>query len=196
MALANYADLQASIANWLSRTDLGAVIPDFIALAESSIMTDVRLRPTVTTLATVANQAHVALPADWLEFVYVKYNSDPLRYIAPDVLRQNNLLTGDLAHYSVEGERLLLNPTPTSVLTLGVSYHAKLAALSATPTNWLLTAHPDVYLFKSMAMAYAYLQDEAKALGWDGQYDALCAKLKMVYAGSRSKGSPLRIRYQ
>ena len=32
MALANYTDLQSSIAAWAHRSDLTAIIPDFIAL--------------------------------------------------------------------------------------------------------------------------------------------------------------------
>ena len=44
MALANYADLTASVANWLNRTDLTAIIPDFVAMAESDISRDLRLR--------------------------------------------------------------------------------------------------------------------------------------------------------
>src|SRR6185437_5124068 len=32
-----YAGLQASVADWLNRADLAAVVPDFIALAEAQI---------------------------------------------------------------------------------------------------------------------------------------------------------------
>lgn len=194
MALANYTDLQASIANWLSRSDLGTVIPDFVALAESSISTDVRLRPTVATLSTVANQDWVALPADWLEFVYVKVAGEPLAYIPPDVLREQHLRTGDLCEYSVEGQRLLLNPTPGTVQTIDISYHARLPALSVTPTNWLLTAYPDIYLFKCLALAWAYLQDENKAGQWNAQYLAEVERIRMADRKSRSSGGPLRIR--
>ena len=35
MALDNYTNLIASIADWVNRSDLTAVIPDFVTLAES-----------------------------------------------------------------------------------------------------------------------------------------------------------------
>jgi hypothetical protein len=44
MALANYNQLQTSIANYLNRTDLDAVIPDFITLTERRLDRDVRAR--------------------------------------------------------------------------------------------------------------------------------------------------------
>jgi hypothetical protein len=35
MAISTYSELQASIADWLNRTDLAAAFKDFIALAEA-----------------------------------------------------------------------------------------------------------------------------------------------------------------
>ena len=37
MALSNYTELQASIADTLNRDDLTAVIPDFVRLAEAPV---------------------------------------------------------------------------------------------------------------------------------------------------------------
>ena len=87
MALATYTDLQASVANWLHRTDLTDVIPDLIVLAEARIARDLRLRSQVvsTTLSTVANQRTVTFPTDWLEFENVTLVGDPdTGYIAID----------------------------------------------------------------------------------------------------------------
>ena len=42
MALSNYTGLKASIADFLNRDDLTAVIPDFITLAEAQINRDIR----------------------------------------------------------------------------------------------------------------------------------------------------------
>ena len=42
MALSNYTELKASIADFLNRDDLTSVIPDFITLAESQINRDIR----------------------------------------------------------------------------------------------------------------------------------------------------------
>src|ERR1700744_4538937 len=65
-----YTGLQASIASWMNRTDLAAVIPDFVTVVESRIARDLRLRNQIitTTLSATAGVESVALPADWLEF--------------------------------------------------------------------------------------------------------------------------------
>ena len=40
MGLSTYADLKASLADWLHRADLDPVIPDFIVLAEEAMGRD------------------------------------------------------------------------------------------------------------------------------------------------------------
>jgi len=42
MALANYTELKATIADFLDRTDLTTVIPAFIELAEAQMNRDIR----------------------------------------------------------------------------------------------------------------------------------------------------------
>lgn len=65
----NYTDLQASIARWMNRTDLGADIPGFIANAEARIATDLRVRKMLVSLPISAAAGEGALlPAGWLEF--------------------------------------------------------------------------------------------------------------------------------
>ena len=44
MALGTYADLQTAIAAWVNRTDLTAVIPDFVTLAEERMNRHLRVR--------------------------------------------------------------------------------------------------------------------------------------------------------
>lgn len=194
MALSNYTELQASVAGWLSRSDLTALIPDFIALAEADIRTDLRLLPTVTTLATVPGQDYIDLPADWLEFVYLKYGGEPLEYTPPDILRTEHMHSGPWRKYSIEGRRLLLSHEASAVENIDVSYHARLDPLATTPTNYLLTDQPNVYLWRSLYYALIYLQDDARAEGFAQRYTVEIEKLPRSEAKGRSSGSPLRIR--
>ena len=135
MALANYTDLQASVASWLNRADLTAQIPDFIALAESSIGNDVRLRDMVTTgtLTTVVAQNYVTLPADWLEFIDIRYGDKPLKLVSSNEITVRSSDTDTAMFYAIEGNRLLLAPVPNAVVTLDITYYARLPALSVTP---------------------------------------------------------------
>ena len=66
MALANYTDLQASVADFLNRSDLTTVIPDFITMTESDINRSLRVREmSVRTRAPIDAQ-YVKLPPDFL----------------------------------------------------------------------------------------------------------------------------------
>ncbi len=44
MAYTNFTDLKASVANYLGRSDLTSVIPDFISFAELHMARDLRTR--------------------------------------------------------------------------------------------------------------------------------------------------------
>ncbi len=44
MAISNYSELKAAIADWLNRSDLTDSIPDFIALAETRHKRDFKIR--------------------------------------------------------------------------------------------------------------------------------------------------------
>jgi len=71
MALTNYTGLKTSIADFLNRDDLTAVIPDFIALAESQINRDIRhwKMEARTSGQQSALDEYMQIPADWVETI-------------------------------------------------------------------------------------------------------------------------------
>ena len=66
MAIASYADLKTSIANFLARSDLTAQIPDFIQLAEARINRELETREQEkrSTATLVAGDEYISLPTD------------------------------------------------------------------------------------------------------------------------------------
>jgi hypothetical protein len=88
MALTTFSQLKTSIANYLNRSDLTGVIPDFITLAESKLNRNLRLRKmqTTTTLTCVSGTATIDLPTDFLEVVQLYVDGNPnvvLDYVNP-----------------------------------------------------------------------------------------------------------------
>lgn len=201
MSLSTYAELQAAVASWLHRTDLSASVPDFITLAESRIARDLRLTRQITSvdLALTAAAPTVALPSDWLSF-------RSLRLLVPDtdlgylsgpqfVARYPATDTGAPQHYTIEGATLRLGPTPDAAGTVAASYFARVAALSVTSTNWLLTAHPGLYLFGALAEAAPFLgQADGRAAMWDAKYRAAVQEAQRADSAAASSGSALRVR--
>lgn len=203
MALANYTDLQASIAGWMNRSDLTSVIPDFVVLAESRISRDLRIRKQVanTTLTTVAGTQSVTLPADFLEIenLTVSSASPPgaLSVVTPEIMDRKfpaNYQTGQPQVYTIVGDKMLFGPTPDAAYTISLDYYQKLAALSATPTNWLLTNHPMVYLAGSMCEACIYTKDVDGLALWDARYRAEVKQLQDVDDDALRTGSIMRVR--
>lgn len=202
MALATYTDLQTSIANWLNRTDMAAVIPDLITLAEARIARDLRLRSQVNsaTITTIAGAQGASLPTGWLEFENVTVVSSPdiqLNYVNIqhlDTKYPKNSRSGTPVVYSIEGQQILFGPVPDSAYSVSVLYYKRLDPLSTTPTNWLLTNHPGVYLWAALAESAPFLKDDERALVWETKYKNEMEALQQSDDAGQFSGSVLKVR--
>ena len=203
MAIATYSDLQTSVAAWLNRTDLTSLIPDFITLGEARIARELRLRRQVvnTALSTVAGTQSVSLPSDFLEAENLTLsNTTPpgaLSVVTPEILDRKYpkaYVTGQPRVYTVVGNNVLFGPTPDAVYTVSLDYYQRWGALSVTPTNWLLTNHPSVYLFAALAEGAAYLMDDARQALWLQRFAQEAAQLQLMDDAALRSGSAMRVR--
>lgn len=205
MALANYTDLKASVAAWAHRSndsELVAIIPDFVTLAEARISRDLRLRKQITTATalTTANVQTVALPADWLEFENVSVAGNPeiqLTYVPVEHLDSRfpaGGTSGQPVFYTIEGDNLLIGPIPDTVYTLNLIYYARFPALATNSTNWLMTNHPNIYLFACLIEAMFYTQDTEQLNLYNARYQAELSQLQTVDDRSTHSGSALRVK--
>lgn len=201
MALANYADLQASIANWVHRTDLTLLIPDFVAMAESRISRDLRLRKQITsgTLNCVAGTQSVTLPTDWLEFENLSVEASPTRqlvYVPIEHLdaKYPTSYTGIPAVFTIEGDTVLLGPTPDSNYVLDNIYYARFPSLITNSTNWLMTNHPNIYLFATLIEAFLYTQNTEQAAVFSQRYAQGVDQLQQQDDRATHSGSALRVK--
>jgi len=190
MAISNYTELQASVASWLYRDDQVANIPDFIALAESSINADLRLREMLT-VTTFATDGATVLPAYWLSFAYVKHEDNQLAYMTPEQFRATQEPSGVLSSYSIEGNQILVQ---SGAVTLDIAYYARIPALSATPTNFLLTKFPQVYLSKALSWGFQYVLDDQKSAYWESVYQKSISEAKSDNGMALISGAQLRVR--
>ena len=203
MALANYTDLQASVASWMHRTDLTTVIPDLVVLAEARIARDLRLRRQVTstTLSTVAATQAVALPSDYLELENISCTVSGidrnLEYINIERLNvkyPDGSWNGPPMVYTLEGDNILLGPVPDAVYSLPIFYYSRWVALATTSTNWLLTNHPNIYLYATLAEAADYVHDAEAMAKWESKYNLGVKQLQDSDDKSMFSGSALRVR--
>lgn len=163
--IGTYDDLVAKVADWLDRDDLTSRIPDFISILEARLNRLLRtvLQGTSNTLWTVAGE-FFALPADFRKLRSAKTYGPPHRRIyevAPSALPACSQSDAAIA-YSIEGRMLRFSPIPSTEnpLTLDVNYWKRIAPLGTDqPVNWVLTEHPDIYVWGTLHQAAIYIRD-------------------------------------
>ena len=168
MPIATYTDLQSSVADWLNRSDLSAVIPTFIQLAEAKFNRELRTRDMLTRSEAIS-----------LELNYVDTPpQQPLAYVGPaeaKVLKANHIApdsysggAGAVRYFTIIDGAFELLPAPISNVDLLLTYYAKVPALASNASNWLLTKSPDLYLYSALLEAAPYLKNDERIAVWAG----------------------------
>src|SRR5512139_4070491 len=190
MSVTTYSELKTAVAGWLSRGDLTTVIPDFITFAESEFNRRLRVRQMMVTQSSSPSTAgKFSLPTDYLTWRSVVWTGSPravLEYLDPQMLEavnpSQNANTPEF--FSILGTTDgvgTVNVTPTSTTAIDFTYYQKITALSTSNTsNWLLAAHPDVYLAGSLVEAYAFQKDYDQASGWKMRRDDLISQINTL----------------
>jgi hypothetical protein len=155
MAISNHTELSAAIASWLKRSDLTANIPDFIALAEAEFNRVIFTVDTEKRATATLTGDSVALPADFRALRSISISGKILQ-IAGAGETFDEEATGSPKTYIVTDGQFFFRPKPTSG-TVVINYHQSIPALTVgAPSNWLLTRHPDLYLFATLMQAEFY----------------------------------------
>jgi hypothetical protein len=181
MAITTYAELQAAVAAWLARDDLAANIPDFIMLFEACANRRLRVRQMETTTLLTPSSGAATLPGDYLMWRRATWTGQPrveLEFVHPSILQAYypTVPAGVPKLFTIEGAVLKLRPTDATPIEF--DYLQKIPALSAgNPANWLLAAHPDLYLFGALVEAQAFNVDGEKLAGWKARRDELFAEI-------------------
>ena len=205
MAISTKAELHTAIANWLNRSDLTSRIPEFIALAEASFNRNLRTREMLVRSTAPVTGQYVSIPTDFLEMLNIELTSTspPKRLIyitsdrSDDYREQKNNATGVPSYYTIEGDSIQLLPTPDATYTLQLNYYQDipaLAALADSGNNWLLLAHPDIYLYATLMQASPYIMDPQSAQIWDGLLARSMQELQASDEKSRYSGGTLNMR--
>lgn len=180
MALTSYSELKSSIADWLNRGDLTAVIPDFISLAEAQMERKLPTQKMVKRANATIDTPFSAIPSDLLSVKSLVLTStapvQPLVFLTEDELDAKKYTyrsTGKPLYFALVGNQIEVLPAPDTGYTAEITYVATLAKLSDSNTsNWVLARHPDVYLYGSLLQAAPYLRDDERVGLWSSQYQA------------------------
>ena len=202
MALTTYNELKSSVADWLNRTDLTAVVPDFISLAEAQIERTLRTRQMIVRATAAIDTEYSAVPADFLETKSIKLNTNPVTALAfesidaMDLMKSTRYLSpGKPQYFSIVGGQIRVLPVPDNSYTAELTYYAKLTKLSSTvASNWLLASSPDVYLYGSLMQASPYLKDDARIPVWSSMYTSALEAIQVADDRGATSGGAIMMR--
>lgn len=201
MALSTYAELKASVADWLNRSDLTSAITDFVSLAEAQMERTLRTTQMITRATATIDAEYNATPGDFLEARTFKLDTNPVTPLQFETIDSlDSLLTQYTSSakplfFGVVGSQIRVVPVPDSSYTGELIYYSKLSKLSdTTTTNWLLTKAPDVYLYGSLLQAAPYLQDDARIQVWSSLYQAGIQELQIADERGATSGGVLKSR--
>jgi hypothetical protein len=192
MAITTYAELKAAAANWLSRSDLGSRIPEFVELAEAHFNRRLRVREQETSAGIAMAGGAGALPADYLQWREVKWPGSlarSLEYADRTWLSETfpDSPSAPPRYFTIEGTTISVMPVDNTSLTL--RYYQKIPALSdAAPTNWLIAAHPDLYLFGTLTEAQGLIQGLDKGMVWKARRDELVGEIAQLAQKGKAPG--------
>ena len=199
MSLASYSDLKQTVANYLGRSDLTSVIPDFISLAEIRLSRQLRLRQMLKTVtsSTTGGDPTVGLPSDFLSIrdFYIDQNPrQSLSYLSPASFTKNARAaeSGLPVFYTQKGSELELAPIPDSNYSLVMLYYARPEALSDSNTsNEFMANCPDALLYGALVEAEPYLMNDARLAVWTQLYANAVQSLAESDNTSEYAGVPL-----
>ena len=203
MAFDSYSSLKTTIANYLARSDLTSVIPDFIRLAEYRLQRELRIRQmlTVAQASTTGGVSTVGIPSDFLEMRDIHVVSNPVRtlsYEAPNSFYRNtrSAESGVPNSYTVLADDMQFAPIPDSTYVLQMLYYAKPPVLSDTnASNVFLINTPDALLYGALGEAEPYLMNDARLQVWAALYDRSINSISVADQASEYSGQPMSMSY-
>lgn len=174
MAITTYIELQTAVENWLHRSNLTARIPEFITMGEAYLNREVIAADMVqsATVNTSTSDRFAALPPRCLNILTLANQyGEKLAYAdAGEVMAYSmDAPAGLPRNYSVT-DQIEFDRVSDQVYALSCKYRKRLD-IAVDSTNWLLTNHPDAYLYAALFAAAPYIKDDARAVMVKGLMD-------------------------
>lgn len=186
-AITSYSTLQTAVSNYAggsADTNFADAIQTCIALCEADLSRLLRIPEMVVRTLAEVDAAFETLPTDLIKLVSAAVIDEddtehPLLQVgvdaAPILARRLLYETGRPLYFVLHGAQLRLLPAASedSAVLLRLVYFAKVPALSnAAPTNAVLSAVPDAYLYGTLAHLAEYLEDPSRLPRFNERFQA------------------------
>lgn len=198
MSLADYTGLKAEVGDWLHRSDITSQVDTFVDLFESEFNANVRVRQMEQRTQITSTAGYLTHPTNWLGWKGIKGTvGNDVYYLQPASDEIVIEYTGTEAstdtprYYKVEGTRTYLYPPATGV-ALTCIYHEGVGLSSGT--NWLLTSHPQAYLFGALLHSHLYTVNDERVSLWRSAFDNAITSIKNDSKRAEWSGQELQMK--
>jgi hypothetical protein len=170
VSLTTYAGLKAAALRWVKRsggTTVDDAMDDLIDLAEARLNRALRVAEMEASATITLTSGVGDLPDDYLEWREVWSGTARLTYTTPGRAQSDYAYAAYTpGEFTIVGSNLYAYPVGSDP-DITLKYYQTIPALSDSNTsNWLLTAHPDAYLFSVVSEANAFLLIPEGAALW------------------------------
>ena len=210
----NYAELEQAIKDWINKPNLGKVVPTIIRFGQRDLEDKLRIRAmeyNPTTASVNAGTASLALPADYIELMYLVLlegtTKHPIEYRTDiksiNSLRFNTDETGLPVMVARVGDSLVFDVKTNIQYTRDWSYYRRLPTLVSTSpnnTNWWSANAEEAFLMSCLAKASKYVpgiqkEDKEKwaSAAVETREDLRLNELRETSSGAPVRSAPWRI---
>lgn len=192
MSLANYSDLQASIASWMERTDMTTVIVDCITLAEARlnrelgpVETDASLTGTTSSRTLDISALSIVEPIELWMTAVGGGDEKELSQQSPATLAYLETV-GEPNQWAVSSlTEIDLDRPCDQAYPFRFHYRQRFALSDSATTNWLLTNHPDIYLAACLMWGAGYQESFPNGAAWKSILDEELPRVAHTLAKQR-----------
>lgn len=195
MTIATATELREAITAYTHSDDLTAQYDNWIGLVEARFNRALRVRAMENTLASTAlSSGAVTLPAGFLAFKELRYDGDPTYTLEPrplEWIRNQDDEGGRPVFFAVANTQVVCSGQSGSITG---TYYKALDSLVSNSTNWLLTSHPDLYLFACLEESAIFTRDYEAGKLWGTRAQVLLSEIQSADNGNSINGGPLTAR--
>lgn len=158
-----YAQLKTDVASLMNRSDSATLdlIPSWVKLVNARVNRKLETADMEVYGQIVTQSGQAPLPDEYITLANVQVLDleDPLTYVEPNGLDGLAALSGTPQYYTIQGRNMLFYPAPVDGTIIEIRYARRVPELSAdADTNWLLSAHPDIYLYGATYHGFLHIQ--------------------------------------
>lgn len=175
MALGTFAELKASIADWLDRDDMTARIPDFITLAEERINAEMEIRTVETdqSLTATPSSRTITLPASFREPVALWFviNGERVdKAYQQAATFDASAIAGEPLVWCVDGGDIAFDRPCDQAYSVILRQRGGVALSDSATTNFVLSKYPSLYLWGALNEAAIFLRDPELRATAEGRF--------------------------